>query len=140
MGRVEEIIFGSRTVLTGETGASGAGARAEGGGVGGFDVRPADVSNPADVDPPTASVEAISVKGAVPSPGLERSCFGALGEPIFKFWITGRREEERSGCLVTMEFFSCRRAFLCSGRPSVRMSEAAGLVTTAGTGATAATG
>jgi hypothetical protein len=135
--RVEEINFGSLTVLAAETGAS---AGADGGAAGGLEVRPAEVSNPAGVDPPTASVEAISVKGVVPSLGLIVLCFGALGEPIFKFGITGLREEERSGCLGATDFFSCRWTIRCSGRDCVRESEVAGLVTRAGTGATAATG
>jgi len=145
MGRVEEINLGLLAILGAATGAAVGGAgtrggRTEGGGAGGLDVRPADVSSPAGGTPPTASVEAISVIGVAPSPGLAIFLFGALGELIFKFGITGRWEDERSGCLVATEFFSCRRAFRGSGRGSGSESGIAGVVTTAGIAEAAATG
>ena len=141
MGRVEEINLGLLAILGAATGAAVGGAgtrggRTEGGGAGGLDVRPAEVSNPAAGTPPTASVEAISVIGVAPSPGLARFRFGALGEPIFKFGITGRREDDKSGCLVATAFFSGRRTFFGSGRES----GFAGVVTIAGTAEATATG
>ena len=87
MSRAAEINFASVTVLGAETGAGAAdaGAREDGGGNGGLDVRPADVSKLEGVDPPPGIVEATSVNGAVPSGGVARLRVGALGEPIFKF-------------------------------------------------------
>ena len=77
-GRTEEIKFGSRMTPAAETGAAVATAgaagvdtavaKAAGGGDGGLDVRPLDVSNPAGGAAPTAAVEATSVIGAIPSP------------------------------------------------------------------------
>jgi hypothetical protein len=71
---------------------------------------------------------------------LASFCFGALGEPSFKFGITGRREAGGSGCLAATEVFSGRRTLLCAGVVSIRMSVVVGLVATAGAEATAATG
>jgi hypothetical protein len=77
-GRTEEINFGSRVALAAEAGAGAvtagtAGAepivgKAAGGGAGGFEVRPLDVSNPAGGTAPDVPVDAISVIGALPSP------------------------------------------------------------------------
>lgn len=76
-GRTEEINFGSRIRPAAETGAAlataGAAAaetalaKAAGGGDGGLEVRPLDVSNPAGGTAPAVPEEAISVIGAVPS-------------------------------------------------------------------------
>ena len=68
-GRVEEINFGSRTVLGADTGAGTRAQECRGGGDGGLDVRPAEVSNPAGGVPPVGSAAAISVTGVAPSPG-----------------------------------------------------------------------
>jgi hypothetical protein len=79
----------------------------------------------------------MSVRGAASSPALEEFRFGALGEPIFKFGIAGRRGVARFAGFVTAEFSCCRRTFACS---VVVEFEGSTPVTTAGTAAIGAAG
>jgi hypothetical protein len=70
-------------------------------------MRPADVNSPAGGVPPTGPEAAISVIGSLPSlifPGF--ILFGALGNPIFKFVIDGRRKGALSTREAATSFFS----------------------------------
>jgi len=108
----------------------------EGGGAGWLEIRPAAVSNPAGASDPTACADATSVLGAFKSPAPDNFLFGALGAPIFKFEIEGRRDDVGSESLPAVSFFSSL-VFRESSPEPVRKSEFAAPVTTAGTAETA---
>lgn len=152
-GRVDEINFGSRSTFAmgagaGTTGAdttgavtAGAvatGAGAEGGAAGGFDMRPADVSRPAEGVPPMASGAEISVIAAADAPPFAALLLGALGVLIFKFGIAGRRDAAPSAGLPGAVALSGRRRFAALVRASARESGTTALVAIAGTAGGAA--